>query len=92
MKTIKLKVAVGGEDFTWAPGELVTLPDAVAARWADGVRAEYANSGHGDQRGADDARDEVGVPAGGDEQATPDAPAGEASRPTGTGRARISRK
>lgn len=32
--------SVSGQDFAWAPGEVVDLPGAEAAQWADGVRAE----------------------------------------------------
>ncbi|WP_327329842.1 hypothetical protein OG279_09635 [Streptomyces sp. NBC_01201] len=31
---------MSGQDFAWAPGEVVDLPGAEAAQWADGVRAE----------------------------------------------------
>ncbi|MFC9036808.1 hypothetical protein [[Kitasatospora] papulosa] len=32
--------SVSGRGFAWAPGEVVDLPGAEAAQWADGVRAE----------------------------------------------------
>lgn len=30
-------------DFSWAPGQIVELDSAEAAKWADGDRAEYAD-------------------------------------------------
>ncbi|MGC4912726.1 hypothetical protein [Streptomyces albogriseolus] len=43
MATIRVLTAVSGLDFSWKPGDLVNLPDDVAAQWADGMRAEYAD-------------------------------------------------
>lgn len=43
MARIRVLQAVGGLDFSWRRGELVDLPDDVAAQWADGVRAELAD-------------------------------------------------
>lgn len=43
MARIRILQAVGGLDFSWKRGELVDLPDDVAAQWADGVRAELAD-------------------------------------------------
>ncbi|MEU3426597.1 hypothetical protein [Streptomyces gardneri] len=40
MARIRILQAVGGVDFSWAPGDEVDLDDEVAAAWADGVRAE----------------------------------------------------
>lgn len=36
---IRVLQAISGPDFSWAPGDLVTLPDDQAAVWADGERA-----------------------------------------------------
>ncbi|MFE9923274.1 hypothetical protein ACFYQA_17315 [Streptomyces sp. NPDC005774] len=43
MATIRVLQAIGGLDFSWAPGDLVDLPDEEAAKWADGIRAEFAD-------------------------------------------------
>ncbi|MFF6925843.1 hypothetical protein [Streptomyces californicus] len=40
MARIRLLTSVSGPGFVWAPGEVVDLPGAEAAAWADGVRAE----------------------------------------------------
>ncbi|MFD3741585.1 hypothetical protein [Streptomyces sp. NPDC058629] len=40
MARIRLLTSVSGRGFAWAPGEVVDLPGAEAAVWADGVRAE----------------------------------------------------
>ncbi|MET9923420.1 MULTISPECIES: hypothetical protein [unclassified Streptomyces] len=40
MARIRLLTSVSGRGFAWAPGEVVDLPGAEAAAWADGVRAE----------------------------------------------------
>lgn len=40
MPRIRILQAVGGVDFSWAPGDEVVLDDNAAAAWADGVRAE----------------------------------------------------
>lgn len=45
MRRIRILQAVGGSDFSWSPGDLVDLPDAVAAGWADGHRAVWAEPG-----------------------------------------------
>ncbi|MEU1122133.1 hypothetical protein ABZ371_00735 [Streptomyces sp. NPDC005899] len=39
MARIRLLTSVSGRGFAWAPGEVVDLPGAEAAQWADGVRA-----------------------------------------------------
>ncbi|MEU5716560.1 hypothetical protein AB0G71_12345 [Streptomyces sp. NPDC020403] len=39
MARIRLLTSVSGRGFAWAPGEVVDLPGAEAAAWADGVRA-----------------------------------------------------
>ncbi len=41
MARIRILQSVAGGDFSWAPGELVELPDDEAAKWADGERAVY---------------------------------------------------
>ncbi|MFE9296592.1 hypothetical protein [Streptomyces niveus] len=41
---IKILTGISGRDFSWRPGELVDLDETEAAKWADGVRAEYADS------------------------------------------------
>ena len=40
MARIRILQAVGGVDFSWAPGDEVEVDDDVAAAWADGERAE----------------------------------------------------
>ncbi|MET8826528.1 hypothetical protein ABZX40_28375 [Streptomyces sp. NPDC004610] len=40
---IRILQAISGPDFSWAPGDLVTLPDDEAAVWADGERAAPAD-------------------------------------------------
>lgn len=37
---IRILTAVAGHGFSWRRGEIVELPDALARRWCDGVRAE----------------------------------------------------
>lgn len=44
MAVIRILTAIGGLGFSWRPGELVDLDDEAAAKWADGVRAEYADT------------------------------------------------
>lgn len=44
MGRIRVLEAVGGLDFSWLPGDLVELPDAQAEQWADGHRAEWADT------------------------------------------------
>lgn len=48
MGRIRILEAVAGDDFSWSPGDIVDLPDAVAASWADGHRAERADPDAGD--------------------------------------------
>lgn len=43
MTQIRIKTPIAGSDFSWRPGEVVDLPAAEAAKWADGQRAEYVN-------------------------------------------------
>lgn len=43
MARIRILQAISGMDFSWRRGELVDLPDDVAAQWADGVRAELVD-------------------------------------------------
>ncbi|WP_406365293.1 hypothetical protein [Streptomyces sp. NBC_00645] len=43
MARIRVLEAIAGADFSWAPGDLVDLPDEQAALWADGHRAELAD-------------------------------------------------
>lgn len=40
MARIRILQAVGGVDFSWAPGDEVDLDDEQATAWADGERAE----------------------------------------------------
>lgn len=40
---VRILQAVSGLDFSWAPGEIVDMDDEVAAGWADGYRAEFAD-------------------------------------------------
>lgn len=40
MARIRILQAVGGVDFSWAPGDEVEVDDEQAAMWADGERAE----------------------------------------------------
>ncbi|MEU0716836.1 hypothetical protein ABZ498_06595 [Streptomyces lavendulocolor] len=39
MAQIRMLVSVAGADFVWEPGQVVDLPGAEAAKWADGQRA-----------------------------------------------------
>lgn len=48
MGRIRILEAVAGDDFSWSPGDLVDLPDEVAAGWADGHRAVWADPDAGD--------------------------------------------
>ncbi|MEU0522762.1 hypothetical protein [Streptomyces niveus] len=41
MARIRILTAISGLGFSWRPGEQVELDDTEAAKWADGVRAEY---------------------------------------------------
>ena len=43
MPRIRVLEGIAGADFSWAPGDLVDLPDEQAAVWADGHRAELAD-------------------------------------------------
>lgn len=43
MARIRILQAIGGLDFSWAPGELVDVPDDEASVWADGDRAELVD-------------------------------------------------
>ncbi|WP_155054585.1 hypothetical protein [Streptomyces blattellae] len=52
MARIKVLEAIAGDNFSWSPGDVVALPDAEAAAWADGHRAVLADDegqdpGHG---------------------------------------------
>ncbi|MFO7164911.1 MAG: hypothetical protein DIU75_016400 [Mycolicibacterium hassiacum] len=42
-RRIRLLVSVAGLDFSWRSGEVVELPAAEAAKWADGERAVFAD-------------------------------------------------
>ncbi|MFI8531799.1 hypothetical protein ACIGMX_16355 [Streptomyces aquilus] len=42
MPHIKVLEAIAGADFSWAPGDIVELPQEQAEVWADGHRAEWA--------------------------------------------------
>lgn len=53
MARIRVLEAVAGDDFSWAPGDIVDLPQETAAGWADGHRAVWAD---GDSPGAGEAR------------------------------------
>lgn len=53
MARIRVLEAVAGDDFSWRRGDVVDLPDEVAAGWADGHRAEWAD---GDETGGATAR------------------------------------
>ncbi|MFJ4990065.1 hypothetical protein ACIP9H_40495 [Streptomyces sp. NPDC088732] len=44
MARIRVLEGVAGDDFSWAPGDLVDLPDDEAAAWADGHRAQWADA------------------------------------------------
>lgn len=43
MARIRVLQAVGGLDFSWAPGDVVEVDEAAAAVWADGVRADLVD-------------------------------------------------
>jgi len=40
MPRVRMLQAVAGLDFSWAPGEVVTMTPDQADAWADGVRGE----------------------------------------------------
>lgn len=44
MPHIKVLEAIAGDDFSWSPGDIVELPQEQAAVWADGHRAEWAET------------------------------------------------
>lgn len=44
MARIRMLVSVAGADFVWEPGQVVDLPGAEAAKWADGQRAVMVRS------------------------------------------------
>ncbi|MFD3483785.1 hypothetical protein [Streptomyces sp. NPDC058665] len=44
MARILILTGISGLGFSWRKGELVDLDDDEAAKWADGVRAEYADT------------------------------------------------
>ncbi|MEU2992585.1 hypothetical protein ABZ772_19855 [Streptomyces griseoincarnatus] len=79
MATIRVLQAIGGLDFSWQRGDLVDLPDDVAAQWADGVRAEYADQ---DPPRAP-AGDGPQAPADTDQPADPDDPGDQDDDPDG---------
>lgn len=60
-RRIVVQTPISGLDFAWRPGQFVDLPDEEAAKWADGVRASYA-----DPQSPDDPE-----PTGDQEQADP---------------------
>lgn len=43
MPRIRILQAVGGLDFSWAPGDEVDVDAATAKAWADGERAELVD-------------------------------------------------
>ncbi|MFJ8555307.1 hypothetical protein [Streptomyces sp. NPDC093676] len=45
MPRIRILQAVGGLDFSWAPGEEVDVDADTAKAWADGERAELVDDG-----------------------------------------------
>ncbi len=45
MARIRVLEAIAGADFSWAPGDVVDLPDEEAAGWADGHRAVLLDDG-----------------------------------------------
>ncbi|WP_329311705.1 hypothetical protein [Streptomyces sp. NBC_01262] len=53
MARIRVLEAVAGDDFSWAPGDIVDLPQETAAGWADGHRAVWAD---GDNPATGEAR------------------------------------
>ena len=44
MTRVRFLVSAAGDEFAAQPGEIVDLPDEAARAWADGVRAELAES------------------------------------------------
>ncbi|WP_228915914.1 hypothetical protein [Streptomyces sp. DH20] len=70
MATIRVLQAIGGLDFSWAPGDLVDLPDDEAAKWADGHRAELVDQDPPPAPVNDDPK----TPADTDPPADPDDP------------------
>ncbi|MCG0061735.1 hypothetical protein L0F81_00275 [Streptomyces tricolor] len=41
MARIRMLTSVAGAGFSWDAGQEIDLPGAEAAKWADGVRAEF---------------------------------------------------
>lgn len=85
MSHIQLIVGVGGLDFSWAPGEVVDLPEEEAAKWADGERAIRRRDLDDPQRETTDRRPPAtpnpGGPARDTTDATPPIERADASTP-----------
>ncbi|GGY81153.1 hypothetical protein CP967_08635 [Streptomyces nitrosporeus] len=58
MARIRLLTSVSGPGFVWVPGEVVDLPGAEAAAWADGDRAVMVRDEQPDTPEAAAARSE----------------------------------
>jgi hypothetical protein len=55
MAPVRILQAIGGTDFSWAPGEIVSMTDEQVAVWCDGERAELASDLVVDEAAIDDA-------------------------------------
>jgi hypothetical protein len=55
MPLVKILQAIGGTDFSWVPGEIVSMTDEQVAVWCDGERAELATEVVVDQAAIDEA-------------------------------------
>jgi hypothetical protein len=80
MTEIRIKTPIAGGDFSWRPGEVVDLPAAEAAKWADGQRAEYVNDADAPPAGEDEPADDVQAEDTTHEVQEVEPPAGNASR------------
>ncbi|MFD7093393.1 hypothetical protein [Streptomyces xanthophaeus] len=73
MPRIRILQGVSGDGFSWIAGDVVDLPEAEAAKWADGDRAERIDPPPAG-RPPRAARADNGTDAGTDETVDDDAP------------------
>lgn len=43
MVAVEILVSIAGDEFSWAPRDVVDLPEAEAAKWCDNIRARYVD-------------------------------------------------
>jgi hypothetical protein len=80
MTAIRMLVGVSGSDFSWRPGQVLDLPEAEAAAWADGERAVYLDPPADTPAGPPvDGADGQPPPEGSHEHQPVDGPAGQAT-------------